>query len=129
MNSRPSRDYIFMEVAKIIAQRSTCLRKKVGAVIVKDGRIVSCGYNGVPSGYPHCTECLGPGCDISVHAEMNAIAFAAKNGVKIDGSILYVTMAPCSHCAKVIINSGVSEVVCAEEYREKAVLGLNMRRL
>ena len=116
---RPSRDEVFKEMTEALAQRSVCLRKKVAAMIVKDGRPISVGYNGPPSGFPHCTKdtCKGKDCDISIHAEMNAIAFAAKSGVSIKGSTMYCTMSPCINCAKVILNSGIVRVVYFEEYR------------
>lgn len=121
---RPTRDEMFMEMARLVAQRSTCLRKQVGAMIVKDSRTVSIGYNGPPAGQQHCTEetCLGSGCDRSIHAEMNVIAFAAKHGVAIEGATMYCTMSPCVNCAKVIINSGISRLVYGEEYRSSAGL-------
>ena len=124
---RISRDALYMEMAKLMAKRSTCLRKQVGAVVVKDARIVSTGYNGVPSGYPHCDEGKCGGCSISIHAEMNAIAFAAKEGVSIKGSTLYCTMSPCINCAKVIVNSGIVRVKYEEEYRDREGLEFLMR--
>ena len=116
---RIGRDELYMEIVKLVAQRSTCLRKQVGAILVKEGRIITTAYNGPPSGFPHCDEssCLGTGCERSIHAEMNAIAFAAKHGVSIEGSTLYCTMSPCINCAKVILNSGIVRVVYFEEYR------------
>lgn len=126
---RPSRDEVFKEVTKAFAARSVCLRKQVAAVIAKEGRPISVGYCGPPSGFPHCTKetCKGKNCDISIHAEMNAIAFAAKNGVSIEGSTLYCTMSPCINCAKVILNSGIVRVVYFEEYRDVEGLELLKR--
>lgn len=121
------------------AKRSTCSRAQVGAVISRQGRPLSLGYNGAPAGMPHCThecDCGFPGeggllfegkhlsscastqaCLVSVHAEVNAIAFAARHGVGTDGGELHVTMSPCWACAQNIINSGIARVVYAEEYR------------
>lgn len=123
---RPSRDEVFKEVTNAFAKRSVCIRKQVAAVIAKEGRPISVGYCGPPSGFPHCTKetCKGKNCDISIHAEVNAIAFAAKNGVNIKGSTIYCTMSPCINCAKVILNSGIVRVVYFEEYRDLAGLKL-----
>lgn len=119
MRTRIGRDELYIEIVKLVAQRSTCLRKQVGAILVKEGRIITTAYNGPPSGFPHCTKdtCKGKNCNISIHAEMNAIAFAAKSGVSIEGSTMYCTMSPCINCAKVILNSGIVRVVYFEEYR------------
>lgn len=119
MRKRIGRDELFVEITNLVAQRSTCWRKQVGAIVVKDRRIITTAYNGPPSGFPHCTKetCKGKNCDISIHAEMNAIAFAAKSGVSIEGSTMYCTMSPCINCAKVILNSGIVRVVYFEEYR------------
>lgn len=119
---RISRDFMFAKIAYIVAARSTCPRARVGAVLVKDNRIISTGYNGAPSGLHHCDDF---GCEIddngsctrTVHAEANVIAFAAKNGIPTQGSTLYTTVAPCYTCAKLLINAGVKEVVYMEPYR------------
>lgn len=116
---RISRDDMFIKIVQVVAQRSTCLRSQVGALIVKDGRIISMGYNGPVSGVPACTECMGPGCTKSLHAETNAIAFAARAGVSVLGCTLYCSMSPCINCAKVIVNSGIQEVVFLEKYRSE----------
>lgn len=116
VQSRPSREETFMEVADVMSKRSTCKRKKVAALIVREGRILVTGYNGPPSG-GDCVECDGESCDTAIHAEMNAIAFAAKYGVSIEGCTMYCTMSPCINCAKVIINSGIKTVVFKEKYR------------
>lgn len=126
---RITRDQMFMAIANIVSFRSTCLRAKVGAVIVQDNRIVSTGYVGAPSGLPHCLDVgceIGPdgGCIRTVHAEVNAIAFAARAGIKLEGSTLYVTMSPCLNCAKLIINAGIREVVYRDEYRDPSGLKL-----
>ena len=116
-----------MEIALIVSRRSTCERKSVGAVIVRSGRVLSTGYAGVPSKLPHCSSqfCdLSKPCDRTVHAEANAIAFAAKEGIPIDGSEMFITCSPCINCAKLIINSGVKKVTYLEEYRDTNPLKL-----
>lgn len=141
VRDRISRDDMFIQICQIVAQRSTCLRSQVGALIVRDGRIVSMGYNGPASGMPACIDpnhkrviipatspwvimepygeyCEGPGCTRSCHAETNAIAFAARAGVSVEGCTLYCSMSPCVNCAKVIVNSGIREVRYLEEYRD-----------
>lgn len=114
---------MLLAIAQLQALRSTCTRSKVGAVIAKDNRIISTGYNGAPSGLPHCTEVgceIGPdgGCDRCSHAEAGAIAFAARMGIPLEGSSLYCTHLPCYDCAKLIINAGIKEVHCLELYRD-----------
>jgi dCMP deaminase len=112
-----------MEVARAIAERGTCERGFVGAVIAKDGRIISTGYVGAPSGASHC---LDEGCEIgthngctrTVHAEANAIAFAARHGISTEASTIYTTLAPCYECAKLIINAGVERLVYEVNYRD-----------
>lgn len=121
---RISRDEMFMEMAEILAKRSTCQRSKVGALVVKDGRPISCGYNGPVSGAPDCSQvgggCLGAGCDRSIHAELNSILFAARAGISVDGCTLYCTMSPCLKCAQAIVNSGIRRVVFRDWYRDKS---------
>lgn len=119
---RITRDQMFREFLITLSKRSTCLRGKVGALIVQDGRIVSTGYNGSPRGMKHC---LDIGCQIengacvrTLHAETNAIAFAARYGIKTDGATLYTSTSPCLNCSKLIINSGITEVVFLQEYRK-----------
>lgn len=126
---RISRERLFMDIARLVAQRSTCERAQVGAVVVKDKRIVATGYGGSPSGQPHCTEVgceIGPdgGCIRTVHAEANIIAFAARHGLKLDGCEMYVTLAPCYTCAKLIINAGIHTVIFLEPYRNTSGLEL-----
>ena len=125
-----------MEIASVVAKRSTCLRQHVGAVIVKDKRILATGYNGAPSGLPHCDEvgCLRDKMDVpsgerqelcrGVHAEQNAIIQAAKFGISVDGGTLYSTHCPCITCAKIIINAGIKRVVYGKEYADKRGLEL-----
>jgi len=129
VGKRKSREEMFSDIVKIIAERSTCSRAKVGALAVRDNRIISIGYGGSPSGLPHCLDdgCEeGPdgGCTRTIHAEANVIAFAAKAGISLDGATLYVTLSPCYDCAKLIINSGIVEVVFAEFYRKTE--GINL---
>ena len=123
---RPGLDEYFMDIARVVAKRSTCLRRQVGAVIVKGKQIVSTGYNGAPAGHPHCAEvgCARVGVPSgqrseicrAAHAEQNAINFAARYGIPIDGATIYTTSYPCSWCAKSIINSGIKEVIFGEDY-------------
>ena len=121
---RISRDEMNMEIALIVAKRSTCNRARVGCVITQEGRIVSTGYGGAPSGLPHCLDegCLigenDMGCIRTTHAEQGAIAFAAKKGVSLEGSTLYVSLSPCLPCAKLIINAGIKRVIYLEQYRK-----------
>jgi dCMP deaminase len=154
---RLERDELFMAVAMLFAARSSCLRGHVGAVIVKDGRIVSCGYNGAPPGMPHCFEvgCLPDqrlvdlevvtildtqtvskesaegmaynqvleqhGCVRTIHAELNAIAWAARAGVSLEEATLYNSHAPCRACAQAIIAAGITEVYYRKDYRAAAL--------
>lgn len=125
--ARPTMDTTLMKVVDAMGLRSTCSRHAVGAVIARDGRIISTGYNGAPSGMPHCDHRgTGPleGCYVAVHAEVNAIAFAARNGVATDQSTLYCSLTPCLACAKLIINAGVTRVVAKEDYRDGTGVGL-----
>ncbi len=115
----------FMNIADQVATRSTCDRKFVGAVIVKDKTILSTGYNGSIRGIEHCDE-IGhlmenDHCVATVHAEANAIIQAAKNGVKIDGSEIYITASPCWHCFKLIANSGIKKIYYKEFYRDERI--------
>src|SRR6185437_6270914 len=127
---RPSWDQYFMTITRQVAERSTCLRAKVGAVIVRDRSILATGYNGSPAGMPHCTEagCLiyesrtpdgeiEQNCWRTIHAEINAITQAAKNGAAIRDADVYVTHTPCIHCLKVLINTGVRTVYYGREYK------------
>ena len=127
---RPSWVSYFMEIAGLVSKRSTCLRRSVGAVIVKDKRILSTGYNGAPAGIRHCSEtgCLRAKMNVpsgerhelcrGIHAEQNAIIQAATHGVSIKGAQLYCTNQPCSICAKMIINAGISEIVYQSGYAD-----------
>lgn len=117
--SRPSRIQTLLDTAALWAQRSTCNRLHVGAVIAMDGRIIVQGYNGPPAGFPHCEheEWEGP-CQLAVHAEQNAIYWAARKGAATQLSELYVTHAPCHTCAKAIIQAGIVRVYYIREFRD-----------
>ena len=128
MNTRPDWDEYFMAIAELVSTRSTCLRRRVGAVLVLERRILATGYNGAPSGLAHCTleTCLREKRQIpsgsqqelcrGLHAEQNVIIQAALHGVSTKGSILYCTHKPCSLCAKMIINAGISRIVYQNPY-------------
>lgn len=122
--TRPTEEETLVHVAYVFAARSTCSRAHVGAVFALHGRILATGYNGTPAGMPHCAHdnptdisMAVEGCSDAVHAEANAIAFAARHGVCLEGTTLYTTLAPCLRCAQLIVNVGVVEIVCAENYR------------
>jgi len=126
---RPTRHETYMEVAKLFAKRSTCLRKSVGACLVLNNHILGTGYNGSPRELDHCTDldCLmvGGHCVRTVHAEINAVLAAAHNGVSTNGSTLYSTAKPCFRCEKFLINAGVKIVYYDEDYDD----GLNGKEL
>jgi dCMP deaminase len=146
-DSRPNWDEYFLEIARIVSKRSTCLRRKVGALIVKDRRILATGYNGTPSGIRHCAEvgCLRAKLKIpsgqrhelcrGLHAEQNALLQAALYGISLRDSSLYITNQPCIICAKMIINAGVREVVIAGSYPDRIArefldeAGIEIRRV
>ena len=125
---RPSFDQMYMAIAEIVALRSTCLRGRVGAVIAKDTRIVSIGYNGAPSKIGQCDQygCIidsdKGGCIRTIHAEQNAIAYASRIGIPIENAALYVTISPCIDCAKLILASGIKRLVYLQEYRNSYAL-------
>lgn len=128
---RPTWDAYFMDIALLVAKRSTCLRRAVGALIVKDKRILTTGYNGAPSGIRHCVEigCLRETLNIAsgqrhelcrgIHAEQNAIIQAAYHGVSIQNATLYCTNLPCSICTKMIINAGILRIYYLEGYADE----------
>jgi len=128
---RPSWQDYFLEITRLVAKRSTCLRRRVGALIVKDKRILATGYNGAPSGLPHCLEvgCLREELGIppgerheicrGIHAEQNAILQAALYGVSIKGAVLYCTHQPCVLCAKMVINSGIRQIIYCGDYPDQ----------
>jgi len=123
---RPDIDTYFMNIARVVATRSTCLHRKVGAVIVRGKQIVSTGYNGAPAGHAHCLDigCAREGVPSGrnmelcrgAHAEQNAINFAARYGIAIEGAWIYCTHYPCSACAKSIINAGITRVIYEQDY-------------
>jgi len=118
-------DKIFTNIAKEIASASKCVSKQVGAVIVKEGRILSTGYNGTPAGYQNCCEYWDGeytkehhewSKTYEIHAEMNAIIWAARKGISIEGATIYVTLEPCSECSKNLIASGIKRIVYEKAY-------------
>jgi dCMP deaminase len=124
---RPPWDEYFMQITFEVAKRSTCPRAAVGAVIVREKRILTTGYNGSPMGLPHCTEagCLmvNDHCVRTLHAEQNAIIQGALHGVDVSGSTIYVTHQPCLVCAKMAINAGIKRIVYAGQYPDKIARG------
>ncbi len=128
---RPSWDEYFMDIASLVAKRSTCMRRRVGAVMVKQKNILTTGYNGTPSGITHCdvTGCLREQLNVpsgerhelcrGLHAEQNAIIQAARHGVNISDSTLYCTNSPCIICTKMLINAGIRKVIYLEGYSDK----------
>lgn len=125
---RPSWEEYFMAIADLVAQRATCLRRKVGSVLVLDRRVVATGYNGAPSGIKHCLEvgCLREQLQVpsgerhelcrGLHAEQNAIIQAALHGVSLKGAMLFCTNMPCSICSKMLINAGIAKIYYREGY-------------
>ncbi|MCU0651522.1 MAG: cytidine/deoxycytidylate deaminase family protein [Candidatus Omnitrophica bacterium] len=128
---RPTWDEYFLEVAGLVSKRATCLRRKVGAVLVRDKKILATGYNGAPSGLKHCLdiECIREKLKIpsgqrhelcrGLHAEQNVLLQAALHGTSTKESVLYVTNQPCSICAKMLINAGIREIVIADGYPDE----------
>ncbi len=128
---RPDWDQYFMQITSLVATRSTCLRRQVGALIVKDKRILTTGYNGAPRGLPHCLEvgCIREEMKVpsgerhelcrGIHAEQNAIIQAATSGTSIENAILYTTHYPCSLCLKMILNAGIRKVIFLEGYPDE----------
>ncbi len=132
---RPSWDSYFLQIAHLVKTRATCPRRQVGAVIVRDRRILATGYNGAPRGLSHCPEngphqdwpngCMRAGhCIRSLHAEQNALLQAAMIGIACDGATMYVTCQPCNMCAKMIINAGIKEVIYEGDYPDEFSLEL-----
>jgi dCMP deaminase len=128
--SRPSWKEYFMDIALLVARRSTCRRRRVGAITVRNKRILATGYNGAPSGLPHCLDigCLREEMEIpsgerhelcrGLHAEQNVIIQAAYHGISIKGATLYCTNLPCSICSKMLINAGISDIIYQEGYAD-----------
>lgn len=133
---RPGWDEYFIEIAQLVAKRSTCLRRQIGAVIVKDRRILTTGYNGAPSGLAHCLElgCLRDQLGVpsgtrqevcrALHSEMNAVIQAALYGVSTRGGTLYCTRQPCSVCARMVINAGIVRIVYMGGYPDDLATSL-----
>ena len=136
VNDRPDWDDYFMEIAEVVARRATCLRRRIGAALVKDKRILATGYNGAPSGLAHCHDlgCLREEMGVpsgtrheicrALHSEQNAIIQAALYGVPTRGATMYITTQPCSLCAKMMINAGIIRVVYEGEYPDDFSLDL-----
>lgn len=128
-NERITRDEMLVRMAVIASERGTCLRARVGAVVSRNGRVISTGYVGAPAGLPHCLEV---GCDISehsgcirtVHAEANAIAWAARYGISTERAEIHCTYSPCASCAKLLINAGIVRVVYVNQYRDLKPLAM-----
>ncbi len=128
---RPDWDHYFMEIAQVISKRSTCLRRSVGAVLVKDKQILATGYNGTPRGIEHCEKvgCLREELKVpsgqmhelcrGIHAEQNAVIQAAVHGVSVNGATLYCTHQPCVVCTKILINAGIEKIVYKNYYPDK----------
>ena len=131
LQKRPSWDEYFLEMAKLVSKRATCLRRRVGAVLVKDKRILATGYNGAPRGLKHCldTYCMREKLKIpsgqrhelcrGLHAEQNAIIQAAFHGIRIQGATLYCTNLPCAICTKMIINAGIKGIIYESGYGDE----------
>jgi dCMP deaminase len=134
--TRPDNDTYFMSMAELVSSRSTCLRRQVGAVIVKEKRVLSTGYNGAPKGLKHCAEvgCIRQQNNVEsgtrhelcrgVHAEQNAVIQAAYFGVSIKDASIYTTNFPCVMCAKILINAGIREVVFRDDYIDELSRGI-----
>jgi dCMP deaminase len=132
--NKPDFDDIFMELAVNLAQRSHCIKKHVGAVLTKDTRIISIGYNGPPPGTHNCDEefpeegCSRDSkgsCSLALHAEQNAILYAVKNKASVEGSTLFVTLAPCLPCARIIYSMGIKKVIFLNSYAAYKGIGLD----
>jgi len=145
--NRPSWPEYFMAITRLVAKRSTCLRRSVGAVLVKEKRILATGYNGAPAGLKHCEEvgCLRENSSIpsgtrhelcrGLHAEQNVIIQAAYHGISINGAVLFCTNKPCAICSKMLINAGIQEIYFLDGYEDAlsdqmlAEAGVNLKRL
>jgi len=134
IHHRPSWDEYFLEMAKLVSKRSTCLRRNVGAVLVREKRILATGYNGAPSGLEHCSEvgCMREKLKIpsgqrhelcrALHAEQNALIQSSLHGISVKGATLYSTTQPCVICAKMLINAGIKEIVMTDGYPDKLAM-------
>jgi dCMP deaminase len=134
---RMSWDAYFMSISATVSMRSTCDRKHVGSIIVRDRQILSTGYNGSPRGLSHCDDVghmlvdMGgrQSCVRTIHAEKNAIVQAARNGVRIEGAKLYTTAYPCPDCGRAIINAGIIEVIYGSKYDSRAAMGISSEEM
>jgi dCMP deaminase len=117
MSIRPDMEAVLMQTAGLMAMRGTCNRLRVGAVLSREGRILSTGYNGNVAGEPHCHHTDDEPCRTAVHAEENVILFAAKYGVSTEGSELFITHAPCYACSRKLLTAGIKRVHFSMEYR------------
>lgn len=125
---RPDKGYVFMRIAWELSALSTCSRKQVGAIIVRDGRCISWGYNGTPPGMPHCQHGVMDGeCTDAIHAENNAVSFAARQGISTANGTLFVTCSPCVKCAQTLVAAGITSVYYDEEYRDLGGVDLLQR--
>lgn len=126
--TRPDIDQYFLDIARVVANRATCDRAHIGAVLVKNKYIISTGYNGAPRGLGHCDEIgheMENGhCVRTTHAEQNAIIQAAVHGSSTEGGTLYSTHSPCKICAKIMLNAGIKRVVVSEMYRDETILAM-----
>lgn len=128
---RPSWDEYFLSIAEDVSTRATCMRRRVGAILVKDKRILTTGYNGAPRGMKHCSDigCIREEMKVpsgerhelcrGLHAEMNALIQAAAHGISVEGAVLYCTNLPCVLCSKMLINAGVKKIVIRERYPDE----------
>jgi len=121
---RINRDTLYLQIAELFAKRGTCERLRVGAIVVRDKRICCSGYNGTPPGEGHCSEeCnIKKSCKVSIHAEANLIASAAKHGVSLEHTTLYITHSPCKTCSELIIQAGIKRVVFMDFYGKDGLL-------
>lgn len=128
MNTRPTVDQYFLDIAQVVSSRATCDRAHIGAVLVKDKYIISSGYNGAPHGLGHCDdvghEMDNGHCVRTTHAEQNAIIQAAVHGSSTAGATLYCTHSPCKICTKIILNAHINRVVAAQLYRDESVIAM-----
>lgn len=124
---RPTFPRYLADMVLLVASRGTCSRLQVGALLVRDTRVIVTAYNGAPAGHPHCQHIDDEPCEVSVHAEANAFAFAARYGIATEGAYLVTTHAPCLNCAKLAINAGLAGVYWMEDYRDASGVGLIRR--
>ncbi|SDM25356.1 deoxycytidylate deaminase [Siphonobacter aquaeclarae] len=132
--TRPHFDDIFMDLASSLAERSHCIKAQVGAVLTRDTRIISIGYNGPPAGTHNCDEEFPEAgcprdskgsCSLALHAEQNAILYAAKIGASVEGATLYVTLSPCIACARIIFSMGIKRVIYRDSYARYKGIGVD----